>query len=117
MRTNRRLLATSTSTLAVALGLAVGLAAVPASAGDTSLKDAMKKMQAQVLSGDAKPLIGLFDTTRGKGKPEFANWGAISDKGRAAAAKGDLDGAKATCKECHDAYRSGYKTKYGSKAP
>jgi soluble cytochrome b562 len=105
------------ATLTAALGLAVGLATLPASAADASLKDTMKKMQAQVLNGDAKPLAGLFDTTKGKAKPEFSNWTAISDKGKAAAAKGDLDGAKATCKECHDAYRNDYKTKYGSKAP
>ncbi|MBX3223785.1 MAG: cytochrome c [Labilithrix sp.] len=114
MRTNHRWLAT----LTVALAAAAALASVPASAApDTSLKDTMKKMQAQVLNGDAKPLAGMFDATKGKGKPEFANWAAISDKGKAAAAKGDLDGAKATCKECHDAYRTDFKTKYGSKAP
>ncbi len=114
MRTNHRWLAT----LTLALVSAAGLAVVPASAApDTSVKDAMKKMQAQVLNGDTKALAGLFDATKAKGKPEFSNWGAISDKGKAAAAKGDLDGAKATCKECHDAYRNEYKTKYGSKAP
>ena len=114
MRTNHRWLAT----LTVALVSAVGLAAVPASAApDTSLKDTMKKMQAQVLNGDAKALGSMFDATKAKNKPEFANWNAISDKGKAAAEKGDLDGAKATCKECHDAYRNEYKTKYGSKAP
>src|SRR5690349_4956871 len=76
MRTNHRWLAT----LTVALASAVGLAALPASAApDTSLKDTMKKMQAQVLNGDAKPLGALFDATKGKGKPEFANWNAISD--------------------------------------
>ena len=114
MRTNHRWLAA----LTVALVAAVGLAVVPASAApDTSLKDTMKKMQAQVLNGDAKGLAGMFDATKGKGRPEFANWNAMSDKGKAAAEKGDLDGAKATCKECHDAYRTDYKTKYGSKAP
>jgi hypothetical protein len=114
MRTNRRSLAILTA----ALAFAAGLAALPASAApDTSLKETMKKMQAQVLNGDAKPLGALFDATKGKGKPEFGNWNAISDKGKAAATKGDLDAAKATCKECHDAYRTDYKTKYGSKAP
>jgi hypothetical protein len=114
MRTNHRWLAT----LTVALAAAAGLATLPASASpDTSLKDTMKKMQAQVLNGDAKPLAAMFDATKGKGKPEFANWGAIVDKGKAASAKGDLDGAKATCKECHDLYRNDYKNKYGSKAP
>ena len=114
MRTNHRWLAI----LTVALVSGVALAAAPASAApDMSLKDSMKKMQAQVLNGDAKPLAPLFDATKAKGRPEFSDWNAISDRGKAAAEKGDLAGAKATCKECHDAYRNDYKTKYGSKAP
>ena len=105
------------ATLALALTSAATLAALPAEAADTSLKDLMKKMGGQVAAGDAKSLAPIFDQTKAKGKPEFSNWGAIADKGKAAAAGGDLAGAKATCKECHDAYRDAYKTKYGSKAP
>jgi hypothetical protein len=106
----------------LALGLAlvgsVLLAALPAGAApDTSLKDVMKKMGGLSASGDAKSMAALFAETKGKAKPEFANWGSIADQGKAAAEKGDLDGAKATCKSCHDAYRNEYKTKYGSKAP
>ena len=103
-------------TLTLVLGLAV-FAAVPAAAADNTLKDLMKKMGGQVAAGDAKALAPIFDQTKAKAKPEFPNWGAISDKGKAAAAAGDLAAAKATCKECHDAYRDPYKTKYGSKAP
>jgi hypothetical protein len=105
-------------TLTLALVGAAGLATLPAQAApDTALKDMMKKMQAQVSTGDAKPLAAIFDATKGKGKPEFSNWNAISDKGKAAADAGNMDAAKATCKECHDAYRNDYKMKYGSKAP
>lgn len=114
MHSNQRWLAV----LTVALVSAAGLAALPAlAAPDSSLKVTMKKMQAQVLNGDAKALGSLFDETKVKAKPEFSSWGAISDKGKAAAEKGDLNGAKATCKECHDAYRKEYKVRYGSKAP
>jgi hypothetical protein len=99
-------------------GAVVVAASIPAfAAPDTSLKDTMKKIQAQVLNGDAKPLAALFDATKARAKPEFANWVSMAEKGKAAAEKGDLDGAKATCKSCHDAYRNDYKTKYGSKAP
>lgn len=93
------------------------LAAAPASAADSTLKDLMKKMGAASASGDAKGLAPIFVKTKAMGKPEFANWAKMSDDGKAAAEKGDLDGAKASCKSCHDAYRSEYKTKYGSKAP
>ena len=105
-----------------ALGLAIlvsaALAALPAGAApDTSLKAVMKKMGGLAASGDAKGMASLFAETKGKGKPEFANWGSLADQGKAAADKGDLDGAKATCKGCHDAYRNDYTSKYGSKAP
>jgi hypothetical protein len=86
-------------------------------APDNSLKDLMKKVNTGVLNGESKGLGPLFETLKGKGKPEFKDWGSLSDKGKAAADKGDIDGVKATCKPCHDQYRNDFKTKYGSKAP
>lgn len=104
--------------LGVALAGSVLAAVVPAGAApDASLKDVMKKMGGLSASGDAKGMASLFAETKGKAKPEFANWASLADQGKAAADKGDLDAAKATCKGCHDAYRSDYKSKYGSKAP
>lgn len=44
-------------------------------------------------------------------------WSKIASDGAAAAAKGDLGGAKASCKSCHDAYKDQYKQKYRMKAP
>lgn len=93
------------------------LAAGSAGAADNALKDVMKKMGAASASGDAKALAPYFTKTKAMAKPEFANWNAIVDQGKAAAEKDDLAGAKASCKSCHDAYRTEYKTKYGSKAP
>ena len=107
-----------TFALGFSLLAAAALAALPAGAApDTSLKDVMKKMGAASAGGDAKALAPIFAETKTKAKPEFANWTKLADQGKAAAEKGDLDGAKATCKSCHDAYRADYKTKYGSKAP
>lgn len=103
--------------LGLALFGSVLAAALPAGAADTSLKDVMKKMGGLSANGDAKSMSALFAETKGKAKPDYPNWASIADQGKAAADKGDLDGAKATCKSCHDAYRNDYKTKYGSKAP
>jgi hypothetical protein len=103
--------------LAFAVLAAGAFATMAEAAPDTTLKDLMKKMNTSVLNGDTKGLGAIFDATKAKGKPEFANWGSLADKGKAAAEKGDMDGVKATCKPCHDAYRGDYKTKYGSKAP
>ncbi len=102
--------------LSLALAFAV-FAAAPADAADNTLKDMMKKMGAQVAAGDAKSLGPVFTATKAKGKPEFSEWNAICDQGKAAADANDLAAAKATCKKCHDLYRDPYKTKYGSKAP
>ena len=106
-----------TLVLATAVLGSILAAAMPAGAADNTLKDLMKKMGSTATSGDAKALVPIFEKTKSMGKPEFSDWAAIADKGKAAAAGGDLDGAKAVCKQCHDAYRSTYKTKYGSKAP
>ncbi|AKV01801.1 hypothetical protein AKJ09_08464 [Labilithrix luteola] len=107
---------------ALALACLVGaalLAAAPAGAANMALKDLMKKMGATAAAGDAKALSPIFAQakTMAPSDPEFANWTAIADKGKAAADKGDLEAAKAVCKDCHTPYREKYRTKYGSKSP
>ncbi len=93
--------------------------AAPAAAANNTLKDLMKTMGAAVANGDAKGLAPIFDKTIALAPkdPAFAEWTSIAQTGKAAADKGDLDGAKATCKSCHDKYRTDYKAKYGSKSP
>jgi soluble cytochrome b562 len=103
--------------LATVLTCAAALATVNAEAADNSLKDLMKKVNAQVLNGDAKSLAPLFEQAKAKAKPEFKDWNSMLDKAKAAAEKGDMDAVKASCKGCHDQYRKDYKEKYGSKAP
>lgn len=105
--------------LPLALACAALFAAVPAGAANTALKDLMKKMGATQAAGDAKALAPIFAQvkTMAPSDPEFANWGAIADKGKAAAEKGDMEAAKAVCKDCHTPYRDKYRAKYGSKAP
>ena len=46
--------------------------------------------------------------------PSWA-WGKIAADGAAAAKKGDLAGAKASCKTCHDAYKEKYKSHFRAK--
>ena len=43
-------------------------------------------------------------------------WAKIAADGAAAAKKGDLAAAKASCKSCHDAYKEKYKTQFRAKA-
>ncbi|WP_394838994.1 hypothetical protein LVJ94_19070 [Pendulispora rubella] len=43
-------------------------------------------------------------------------WGTIAKAGADAARKGDVAGAKASCKACHDKYKDSYKSKFRTKA-
>jgi hypothetical protein len=108
-----------TSLLFCSIAAAALFATFPAEAGSTALKDLMKKMGATAAGGEAKALAPIFAQTGALDPKDaaFPSWKAIADKGKAAAEKDDLAAAKATCKECHDAYRDAYKTKHGSKAP
>jgi hypothetical protein len=105
--------------LLAAVVASASFAALPAGAASTALKDVMKKMGSLATAGDTDAMVPLFAQTKGlkPNDPDYADWDALVEKGRAAAAKGDLAGAKESCKQCHDAHKSAYKTKYGSKAP
>jgi len=43
------------------------------------------------------------------GSPSYPDWGSIASAGADAASRGDIDGARRSCKSCHDAYRSEYR--------
>ena len=107
----------------VGLTAAVVMSALAATGGaeaaDNTLKDLMKQVGRTVAGGAAKALAPLFAKTKtlAPSDPAFSGWGALADKGKAAADAGDLAAAKATCKECHDKYRGDYKKRFGSKAP
>lgn len=105
--------------LSLIVALSGLLAAGTAEAANNAMKDLMKKLGATAAGDDPRALAPLLSQARTM-KPadgEYAGWDAMADKGKAAAEAGDLAGAKASCKECHSAYRDKYKTKYGSKAP
>ena len=44
--------------------------------------------------------------------PVWSSWGTFAANGAKAARTGDIAGARASCKGCHDAWRSAYKAKY-----
>lgn len=104
--------------LGAALGLAALLGASDASAVRTTmLQNLMKRMNGFVAAGNMQSTAVILNLVKNTGPDEYAKWGEIAEKGRAAAAAGDSTGAKAACKSCHDQYREAYKMKYGSGAP
>ena len=42
----------------------------------------------------------------------WQSWATFATQGAAAARRGDMSGARAACKGCHDAWREAYRTKY-----
>jgi hypothetical protein len=70
----------------------------------------MKKVMADAsASGDGARLADAL-TQAGKKPPAgYTEWTAIAQEGAAKAKKGDIDGAKASCKKCHDLYKDKYK--------
>lgn len=71
----------------------------------------MKSVMASATSsGDATKIANALSYVAGKPPPGMGSWVSISNEGVAKAKAGDIDGAKASCKKCHDLYKEKYKT-------
>ena len=104
--------------LAALCGLAATLGAADASAvKNPVLQSLMKRMDGYVNAGNMRATSQILSLVKSMGPDEYERWAAIAEKGRAAAAGGDSTAVRAACRDCHDAYREQYRTKYGSKAP
>ncbi|HVK65017.1 MAG TPA: hypothetical protein VM694_11100 [Polyangium sp.] len=70
----------------------------------------MKSVMASATSsGDLTKIANALAYIAGKPPPGMGSWVSISNDGVAKAKAGDLDGAKASCKKCHDLYKEKYK--------
>ena len=67
-------------------------------------------------SGSSTALEGAFRRMGELGMPDYPEWKRFAEEGADAARRSDLDRVKATCKSCHDAYRSGYRAHHRSRA-
>jgi len=98
--------------LVAALSLATGLAV--AGEPTTLLGKWMKPNMGAPLAGQdfatLKTSLELVASKPPQG--DYPNWASISKAGAAAAAKSDLAGVKASCKQCHDAYKEKYKKEF-----
>jgi len=74
------------------------------------------QMATAAASGDGAVLAKALDEVAGHAPPGLANWSTIAKGGAAKARAGDFDGAKASCKACHDQYKSRYKTEMRDRA-
>jgi hypothetical protein len=70
----------------------------------------MKRVMAPASAGDdGAALMKALGYVAEHAPPGYADWTSIAHAGAARAHAGDVDGAKASCKKCHDAYKENYK--------
>lgn len=62
--------------------------------------------------GDTAALAAGLNKVAAASPDASWNWSKIANDGAAAAAAGDVPGAKAACKSCHDAYKGPYKERF-----
>jgi hypothetical protein len=68
---------------------------------------------AELRRGDAAALAASFDQLAGfaPSMEGYENWASIARDGADAARAASLDGARASCRECHQQYREAYRTR------
>jgi cytochrome c553 len=60
-------------------------------------------------ASDTAALAVALDKAATYAPPGYANWASIAKDGAKAAKGGDLAAAKASCRTCHDQYKTKYK--------
>jgi hypothetical protein len=71
----------------------------------------MKKVMAPASSAeDGTKLVKALGYVADHPPPGFGEWTAIARAGVEKAKKDDLEGAKESCRQCHDKYKDTYKT-------
>jgi len=66
-------------------------------------------MAAASSSGDGDKLAEALTYVAKHPPPGFVTWTALSEGGVKKAKAGDIDGAKVSCKQCHDQFKDKYK--------
>ena len=95
---------------------------VPAQSGECGkpgqppcpLQDWMRKNVATSLAANdsAALSVALEKAAKLSPDPAWASWVSAASSGAAAAKKGDVAGARAACKTCHDAWRTTYRDQF-----
>ena len=102
--------------VAMAVGLGVAAAGIPAQAGtDSPMKKWMKtELQPAKASANWAKLQTLLGALGSKNpdQAKFPDWKKYADDGIAAAKKEDKEALNKSCTGCHNAYKKAYKEKY-----
>lgn len=102
--------------VALAIGLGVAAAGMPAHAGKDSPMKTWMKTELQPAKASAnwakvQTLLGALGAKNPDAKA-YPDWKKYADDGIAAAKKEDKEGLNKSCSGCHNAYKKAYKEKY-----
>jgi len=71
------------------------------------------RLGSSLAANNTDALAAALETTaRLMPDPSWTSWGTFAKNGANAARNGDMAGARASCKGCHDAYRAQYRERY-----
>ncbi|UQA59261.1 cytochrome c [Polyangium aurulentum] len=71
------------------------------------------RLGSSLAANDSAALATALETTaRLVPDPSWTSWATFARTGANAARRGDMAGARAACKGCHDAYRAEYREKH-----
>ena len=102
--------------LALAVGLGVAAAGLPARAGTDSpmkkwMKTELQPAKASANWSKVQTLLGALAVKNPDAKA-FPDWKKFADDGIAAAKKEDKEAVNKSCTGCHNAYKKAFKEKY-----
>jgi hypothetical protein len=109
----------ATAAAAAAPAATAAAAPTPAKTYDCGAKDQkpcpmqgwMKRVMAPAsVNEDGEALAKALTYVSEHVPPGFTEWSSIASAGASKAKSGDIDGAKSSCKQCHDAYKDKYKS-------
>lgn len=66
-------------------------------------------LSAQMRRGDAAALARSLQELSSFGRTAFPEWSAIARRGATSARRGDTEGAREACRDCHRLYRAEYR--------
>lgn len=119
----------STEPAATALATAKAAASAPAASASAAAVNCGSKenpcplqkwmkdhTQADLAAGDNAAIAGDLDKIAAMAPPGYSKWASISKDGANAARAGNTDAVKASCRGCHDEYKTKYKTEMRGRA-
>lgn len=94
------------------LAAAIVTSAAAPAFGAGGFKKVMQGLDSANKRGRMQDVAGILSSIGAMAPKDFPEWGAIAQKGAAAARKRDMKGVQASCDGCHDKYKESFRAKF-----